>query len=367
MRAELTLQQRIYLLWTFRNFRQLSTPLLNSRERALVNGLFRNSVEVKPHSIDPSLAVGVVEDFEQTMVPIHASLVPIREVTERHVSEKDKPQERLGSLTAQIEPDRKPVPSSRPRFVRPKSNRFKLVTARLASTKLSSTRFARTFGGLCLCILTMGAWHRMHAVPSTQAHQIRPQAINKAIVTTSPQVLEPAASQGTIPVPAVVAPLTTTSETTVARTSIAASLPVTPTSNSVPIAASVSSTERAIRVHGRVSIQSPALSDQSSDIVRIEASRPPLHYAYPEYVNVRAHGIVSLTAVLDSDGGVRDVRFVSGNRALAPAAVRAIRQWHYPPYLKDGQAVATETNIVISLFSNDAISLSFPPSIPPNR
>jgi hypothetical protein len=35
-----------------------------------------------------------------------------------------------------------------------------------------------------------------------------------------------------------------------------------------------------------------------------------------------------------------------------------------PPYLRDGKPVATETNIVISFLSNDAISMTFPPSIP---
>jgi protein TonB len=70
---------------------------------------------------------------------------------------------------------------------------------------------------------------------------------------------------------------------------------------------------------------------------------------------------------LDSDGKVRTVKVVTGNRALAAAAVRAVRQWRYRPYLKDGQPVATETNIVISFISNDAISMSFPPSIPVTR
>jgi protein TonB len=70
---------------------------------------------------------------------------------------------------------------------------------------------------------------------------------------------------------------------------------------------------------------------------------------------------------VDPDGAVRCVRMVSGKRALAAAAVRAVRQWRYRPYLKDGQPVATETNIVISLFSDDAISMSFPPSIPAIR
>ena len=70
---------------------------------------------------------------------------------------------------------------------------------------------------------------------------------------------------------------------------------------------------------------------------------------------------------MDSDGTVRTVRVVSGNRALAAAAVRAVRQWRYRPYLKDGLPVATETNIVISFISDDAISMSFPPSIPASR
>jgi periplasmic protein TonB len=89
-----------------------------------------------------------------------------------------------------------------------------------------------------------------------------------------------------------------------------------------------------------------------------------LRFAYPVYPDIRARGVVSLTAGLDSDGAVRSVRVVSGNRALAAAAVQAVRQWRYRPYLKDGQPVPTETNIVISFISDDAISMTFPPSIP---
>lgn len=74
-----------------------------------------------------------------------------------------------------------------------------------------------------------------------------------------------------------------------------------------------------------------------------------------------------LTARVDSDGTVRAVKIISGHRALAAAAVRAVRQWRYRPYLKDGQPVATETNIVISFISDEAISMNFPPSIPPAR
>jgi TonB family protein len=95
----------------------------------------------------------------------------------------------------------------------------------------------------------------------------------------------------------------------------------------------------------------------------IQATRPPLHFVYPIVAESSAKGVVAMTAQVDSSGSVRAVKVVSGNRELADAAVRAVRQWRYRPYLKDGQSIATETNIVISFFSSDAISMSYPSSI----
>ncbi|MGA9526839.1 MAG: TonB family protein [Terriglobales bacterium] len=74
-----------------------------------------------------------------------------------------------------------------------------------------------------------------------------------------------------------------------------------------------------------------------------------------------------MTAQVDSTGTVRAVKVIRGDRELAAAAVRAVRQWRYRPYTKDGLSIATETNIVISFFSNEAISMSYPPSIAPTR
>jgi TonB family protein len=365
VRAELSLRQRIYLLWTFRHFRQLSIPLLNPRQRTLVNGLFRSNVDVLPHSFDPLLAVGVVENFVPTMVPIDAS--PRPEPARQEPTQKDKQQERVGALPAEIAPQPNPVSSSSPKLVWPMLN-----WSRMAATKLATTRLARTVGGLCLCIITVGAWHHLQAVPSLQAHnQTRLQQINAVTVTDSAHSAERAGmaeNSVVIAVPAVTAPLTAAPETAVARGSIAAVVPVhTPASNSAPSAASISTPKRAIRLHDTASTRNPPLSDQNRSFIRIQASRPPLRFAYPDYMDVRARGAVCLTADVDSDGAVRNVRFISGKRALAPAAVRAIRQWRYHPYLKDDQPVATETSIVISFFSNDAISLGFPPIIPASR
>ena len=93
----------------------------------------------------------------------------------------------------------------------------------------------------------------------------------------------------------------------------------------------------------------------------IQASRAPVHFVYPAYPDIPIQGVVALTAQLDSGGAVLSVRVVSGKPALARAAINAIRQWRYSPYFKDGEPVATEVNILISFFSDDAISLDFTP------
>jgi len=77
--------------------------------------------------------------------------------------------------------------------------------------------------------------------------------------------------------------------------------------------------------------------------------------------------MVALIADVDSEGVVQSVRVIRGKSALAAPAVRAVRQWRYPRYFEDGKPIATETNIVISVFSDDAISMSFPPNIPAGR
>ncbi len=350
LRVELSLRQRIYLLWTFRNFRQLSTPLLNSRQRALVNALFRNNAGVVSHSHNRLLAIGVVENYVPPPVQIDAS------PAQKPVQIKER-QEKVVAQQAEIAPKPKPVPSSSPRFAW-----SKLATSRLATSKLATSRLATTGGALCLCIVSVVAWHRIEGIPSSQAHsQPRLQQIDVIALANSPHFAKPAAAIAESPT--AIAPPAAPPQPLAATEAavIAASInTVVPTS----IPTSVPTPKRAIRVHDAASTPNLPLSGQNSSI---QASRAPLRFAYPDYPDVRARGVVALTARVDSDGTVRTVRVVSGNRALAAAAVRAVRQWRYRPYFQDGQPVATETNIVISFISDDAVSMSFPPSIPAPR
>ena len=104
MRIELSLRQRIYLLWTFRNFRQLSIALLNPRQRMLVNALFRNNVGVMwNYSDKPSPVVGVIENFAPPTVRL--DVAPAQKPTQ-----KKEPQIRSGRVSVAFNPPRSVFP-----------------------------------------------------------------------------------------------------------------------------------------------------------------------------------------------------------------------------------------------------------------
>jgi TonB family protein len=59
-------------------------------------------------------------------------------------------------------------------------------------------------------------------------------------------------------------------------------------------------------------------------------------------------GTVLLSAVIGTDGKLKDVKFVSGDRALAIEAFRAVRDWRYRPYMLNGRPIEAETRIVMN-------------------
>lgn len=71
--------------------------------------------------------------------------------------------------------------------------------------------------------------------------------------------------------------------------------------------------------------------------------------SYPQLARqARIQGTVVLQALIDKNGDVRDLSLVSGHPMLAPAAIEAVKQWKYKPYLLEGQPVAVETQIVVN-------------------
>lgn len=62
----------------------------------------------------------------------------------------------------------------------------------------------------------------------------------------------------------------------------------------------------------------------------------------------RIEGAVVLQAVIGKDGTVQDVQVVSGLPLLAQAAIDAVKQWRYRPYLLNGEPVEVDSRITIN-------------------
>jgi periplasmic protein TonB len=68
----------------------------------------------------------------------------------------------------------------------------------------------------------------------------------------------------------------------------------------------------------------------------------------PEAGRTRIEGTVVLLAVIGKDGTVQDVRVKSGLQVLAQAAIEAVKQWRYRPYLVNGEPVEIDSQITIN-------------------
>jgi len=68
----------------------------------------------------------------------------------------------------------------------------------------------------------------------------------------------------------------------------------------------------------------------------------------PEAGRARIEGTVVLLATIGADGSVKDVRVESGLPILAQAAIDAVRQWRYKPYMIDGEPVEVDSRITVN-------------------
>jgi TonB family protein len=62
----------------------------------------------------------------------------------------------------------------------------------------------------------------------------------------------------------------------------------------------------------------------------------------------RIQGSVVIAAIIGKDGSVQSERLISGHPSLAPAAMDAVKQWKYRPYLLNGQAIEVDTQVTIN-------------------
>jgi protein TonB len=83
-------------------------------------------------------------------------------------------------------------------------------------------------------------------------------------------------------------------------------------------------------------------SDEPEGVQAVEASYPSLAR------QMKVQGSVLLQAFVGPDGGVRELRVLSGPSILVSAALEAARQWRFKPYVKNGQPVETQAKILVN-------------------
>jgi periplasmic protein TonB len=104
--------------------------------------------------------------------------------------------------------------------------------------------------------------------------------------------------------------------------------------SSTPVAVPKVATPQRIRVSSGV--QSGLL------IRRVQPNYPPLAR------QARIQGTVVLQAQISKDGNIENLTLISGHPMLAPAAIEAVKQWKYKPYLLNGEPVEVETSVQVN-------------------
>lgn len=75
-------------------------------------------------------------------------------------------------------------------------------------------------------------------------------------------------------------------------------------------------------------------------------------YPYPAKM-AHVQGQVVLAAIISKAGTIEDLRVVSGHPMLVAAAIKAVSQWRYRPYILNGEPVEVETQIMVNFTLSD--------------
>jgi len=90
----------------------------------------------------------------------------------------------------------------------------------------------------------------------------------------------------------------------------------------------------------RVRVSSSVMQDLL--VTKVPPSYPPLAR------QAQIQGSVVLRVQVNKSGEVESMQLVSGHPMLAPAAIEAVKQWKYKPYLLNGEPIAVETTVTVN-------------------
>lgn len=343
--------QRIYLLWTFRNFHRLPPQVLNKRQRQLIETLGRTALVSRPGPIATRPIIGSVENVEITGVEKRSlasseKLITIspRAAVRPAVGSDSMPIGRNRSVSSNVANFPTPAATDCPR---PSSaTKLQSIKSKLTSFPLpgGGTYAPRYLRGVviaigCVAVVILAFHLREHryvfpmnsrpALPSSDVQSrtggvtTHPTQVVADVIPKLAEHVRPAAG---------VAPRTTTSggavETGQNQSSVDSVTPGTPPA------------------------QSPA-----SERLRVEES--PEVLTYPIAPSTSLKGRVALRAVVGTNGTVTNIAVLTGNPLLARAAQRAVRHWRYASHEANGKPVEAETDIVVNFLGDEVVSVSF--------
>jgi periplasmic protein TonB len=77
-----------------------------------------------------------------------------------------------------------------------------------------------------------------------------------------------------------------------------------------------------------------------------------IHKVQPNYPplarTARVQGSVVLAAVIGKDGTIQNLHVISGHPLLTQAALDAVKQWRYKPYILNGDPVEVDTQVTVN-------------------
>ena len=122
-------------------------------------------------------------------------------------------------------------------------------------------------------------------------------------------------------------------------------IPVTGNQRGNAIAALLNGIPQPVQSHNIALPKSVRLSSGVTDGLLIHKITP----LYPTLARQAGiQGQVLLQATIGRDGTIQNLQLVSGHPMLVGAAINAVRQWRYRPYLLNNEPVEVETQITVN-------------------
>ena len=355
--------QRVRLQWAFRHFHVLPLQVLSRRDQRLIEKLSQSAVVTPASRPTGATVLGVVENMDPKP-PASAARV----VTMQPQSAPAKPFRPISWTPAVLSPDFSQ---------RSKEREMKQIFGTAKSREVRDVPF-RQWGALAALAAA--------CVPVIVASFYGILPLSRPISTTAPvsnvqTIPAPAQASKNVKPPAIVTPAPIRPPALATTAKPRHPVPPPPTEpalphnelasleNGIDPPASVTSVKAppipALATFPGTIIEQAPVAPVPTPVPLLVSELPQGHFVHPVVSEPNLVGELRLKALIGADGLVKQVTVLSGNPKLAEVGMRAVRQWHYAPYQVLGNPVEVETQIKMSFFGEDAVSVASVAAVPP--